>query len=115
MGTRLGKAERAKHVQDWRRGGLSKPDYCRKHGLNVSSFYRWLCEPKLETKKNVVPSPSQQVPLIPIDVIGDSDPARNFATSISSGIRIHVRDRFVVELEVGFDAASLERLWKTWG
>lgn len=115
MGTRLREADRTKHVKDWRGSGLSKPDYCRKHGLNISSFYRWLGEPKSPTKNLSIPSSSQPLPLIPINVIENSDPPVSLATSGSSGIRIHVRDQFVVELDIGFDAASLERLWKMWG
>ena len=29
------------HVESWGRSGQSKRDYCREHGLNPASFYRW--------------------------------------------------------------------------
>lgn len=56
------------------------------------------------------------MPLIPLDVISDVALAHGFASAgVSAGIRVLVGDKFVVELAVGFDMATLERLWQSWG
>ncbi|MGH6780809.1 MAG: IS66 family insertion sequence element accessory protein TnpA [Sphingomonadaceae bacterium] len=99
------------HIHAWLASGLSKPDYCNRHGLSVKSFYRWDW-----MRRKVEPNAVKNVPLIPLIATGDeSAPASAASVGTSAGIRIHVRDQFVVDLAVGFDAASLERLWKTWG
>jgi transposase len=102
-------AFRSQHVRDWRDSGLTRGAYCEKHGLSLKTFYHWAKSPKPLKKKSAVPKTGTNVPLIPVNVIAEVAPG-----SASSGIRIHVRDKFVVELAIGFDAGSLERLWKTW-
>ena len=35
------KAERLGHVQAWGQSGMSKPAYCREHGLKYGTFMSW--------------------------------------------------------------------------
>ena len=35
------KADRLGHVQAWRGSGLSRPEYCRTHGLSYGTFMTW--------------------------------------------------------------------------
>jgi hypothetical protein len=35
------KAERLTHVETWAKSGLSRPAYCRKHGLKYGTFMSW--------------------------------------------------------------------------
>jgi hypothetical protein len=30
------------HVRDWHTGGMSRADYCRRHGLNPKTFNNWV-------------------------------------------------------------------------
>lgn len=43
---RTKKAKRLAHVQSWRSSGLSRPQYCRKHGLKYATFMSW-CKQEL--------------------------------------------------------------------
>lgn len=99
------------HIHAWLASGLSKPDYCSQHHLSIKSFYRWD-----RMRRKAEPTAIKNVPLIPL-ITADAEPAPAFAATAgtSAGIRIHVSNQFVVDLAVGFDVASLERLWKTWG
>jgi len=48
----LTKAQRLAHVEAWRHSGLSRPAYCREHGLNYSTFMSWF---RLETVAEEAP------------------------------------------------------------
>jgi len=48
--SRTPKADRLAHVQAWRVSGMSRPEYCRKHGLKYSTFLTWF---KLEKDTEV--------------------------------------------------------------
>lgn len=45
---RTKKAKRLAYVQSWRSSGLSRPQYCRKHGLKYATFMGW-CKQELST------------------------------------------------------------------
>ena len=45
---RTKKAKRLAHVQSWQSSGLSRPQYCRKHGLKYATFMSW-CKQELST------------------------------------------------------------------
>jgi hypothetical protein len=45
------RSERLAHVQAWRESGLTRPAYCRKHGLKYGTFMSWF---KLEEQPRAV-------------------------------------------------------------
>lgn len=101
------------HIHAWQASGLSKSDYCNQHSLSLKSFYRWDRMQRKAVQVKAKPGVSKNLPLIPL-ITTDVELAPA-STGSSAGICIRVREQFVVELAIGFDAASLERLWQTWG
>lgn len=64
-----------RHVDRWRRGSLSKSDYCDKHGLVASSFQRWILRlgdsACITTAVSKATPASLQVTLIPVQLHED--------------------------------------------
>ena len=53
--------QRQQHVEAWERSGLSRSAYCRLHGLNKTTFSRWV---RRQASAVVMPAPG----LIPVEV-----------------------------------------------
>ena len=84
------------HLSKWKESGLSQSAYCREHELNLHRFNYW--------KRRLSPkSPSVSLVELPISM-------RNTAwlPSPSPPLCIVFGSRFRIELQTGFDPASLE-------
>jgi transposase-like protein len=101
---RRSRAEVAELVAAFERSGLNRTEYCRQHGLSLSSLKRYS---KRIGKGCVSSDQSERVSLIPVDV-GDRPAALQpsqtalFVELLGGGRRIGVGS--------GFDAATLRRL-----
>lgn len=55
------------HIQQWKRSGQSKADYCRTHGLNSGNFYNWCSAEGKTDPANVSQSNSKNpMKLLPV-------------------------------------------------
>lgn len=106
------------HVHDWLSGSLSAKAYCELHELNIKSLYRWVPIVKQRGLKKSPATSTKSVPLIPVTVLPDAAQSATDGAAAShgcrAGIRILVPGKYVLELDIGFDAPSLERLLQTW-
>ena len=88
-------------MQDWRRGTLSKREYCRKHALVWSSFDRWVRRLSQEAplaRVVATPTPSAPLTLIPVQLHDDTSPA--------SACVIARAGKVSISLPVSLDAAQ---------
>ena len=67
--------QRQQHVEAWERSGLSRSAYCRLHGLNKTTFSRWV---RRQASAVVMPAPG----LIPVEV------KREAATNVAMVLRL---------------------------
>lgn len=73
-----------KHINQWRISGQSKSDYCRKHGLNVGSFYNWCSiESTLGSVAKKKRAPATPLKLVPVTV-ADADSDGRSASSVQA-------------------------------
>lgn len=94
--TRIGKSKRIfspevrrQHVDDWHTSGLSMSDYCRHHGLAVSTFSVW-------SQKQSNPSNPSKLKLKPLKIPAISrqalPPAITLEICLPGGIQIRLAD-----------------------
>lgn len=103
------------HIKKWKRSGLLQKDYCAQQGLHVKSFGYWKralgygTSARVTKDDNGTAMPKQ---LIPVSILGDepaeSNPARGQAEN--AGIRLHIQDKYAIDLAIGFHAATLQQL-----
>jgi Insertion element 4 transposase N-terminal/Transposase DDE domain len=43
--------DRLQHVRNWRAGGMSRADYCRRHGLNPKAFNHWIARSRYRRRR----------------------------------------------------------------
>ena len=99
-------AEVATVVAAFEQSGLSRTEYCRQHGLSLSTLNRHR-QGTREGRRITARLVSQAVPavsLIPVDVVDGTHKSPRMAlyVELASGLRIGV--------EAGFDAETLRRL-----
>ena len=91
----------ARHVEGWRRSGLSQRAYCMRHGLRLKSFCYW----RRKERAGAEDISFVSVPVMPV--------AR------SAGARVHlvvaIGDAYRIEVGDGFDPATLRTLLSVLG
>ena len=98
--TRLKHAYWQRHIEDCERKHLSQKDYCRTHGLALSTFRYW--KKKLGTE--IPDSPR----FFPLAVQPDSSQA---TFQITSGLSLQLASgKFNIELAENFSAGCLKKL-----
>jgi len=103
------------HIKKWKRSGLLQKDYCARQGLHVKSFGYWKralgygTTPQQAEGDNGTAMPKQ---LIPVSILGDvpADAPPEQRAAENAGIRLHIRDRYTIDLAVGFHATTLQQL-----
>lgn len=88
-------------IERWEASKLTQAEFCRRNGFKNSKFLYW------KTKLRKAPQSDisfVQLPVQPTnkDLVGQSN--------ASQGIRLLIRNRFQVEIDVGFDARTLQKL-----
>lgn len=105
----------SKHIADWQVSGLRQKEYCTLHGLHVKNFGRW----KGVLKQRSSPPPTtplaatavKPTPLIPLSIIPEIDAvAVQAQEQPGSGIRLHVQSKYVIDIDAGFHAPTLQQL-----
>lgn len=87
-----------RHIDSWRKTGLSQAEYCRRHNLKVHQMIYW--------KKRYVKTETQ-VSFAGVNLEGllDLGPIPK-----SSSLSLVINDRFKIEVCPGFDAQLLRQL-----
>lgn len=104
---RTTRTERARlwqgHMDGWQQGGLSQRDYCRVHGLSLSTFQLWrrrLQAGATCTALEIVPVP------VPPSVIRPA-----VAPSVESPIAVVIGGgRYNVKVRAGFSSGAFEEI-----
>ena len=105
---RRSRAEVAELVAAFERSGLNRTQYCRQHGLSLSSLKRYSkCMEKGRGWSDQSEYTAPAVSLIPVEVVDDRPAAQQawqtaLFVELSGGRRIGV--------DAGFDGATLRRL-----
>lgn len=91
-------------VQACERSGLTQQEFCKAQGLCPSTFRYWKKE--LSAKGAVPPKPAQELVPVPVTIQPPSFPKAESSGSIS----LTVRDRYLLDIPDGFQAATLEQI-----
>jgi hypothetical protein len=85
-------------VGDWKRGGLTQTEYCRRNQLDPRKFLYW--------KKKILPKTGTSTLVeLPAQIVKQSS-----APQRSPQLILIVDERFKVQVSPGFDADTLSRL-----
>lgn len=87
------------HIKRWKESGLSQIDYCRANNLSRHRFTYWKCK---NAKKN---NPIKFIPVV-------TKPSSSLSNSIEP-LKVHVGDRYRIEVGEGFSEKTLTRLINT--
>lgn len=79
------KAERLRHIDNWRESGASKKSYCELAGINYGTFMSWLKKAETNLSGNFVK-------LEPIQTIG------RIEILLPNGIRLYLEESLSIEL-----------------
>lgn len=102
------------HVSSQASSGLTAVDYCREHGLQPKSFYRWR---RVLRESGELGEPSSvDGPRPPVSVRGGASPL--FAevhmpadtTAVASGVEVALGRGMVIRVSRDFDAETLRRV-----
>ena len=102
---RRSRAEVATVVAGFEQSGLSRTEYCRQHGLSLSTLnrYRKGARDRSRMTSGLVSPTSPAVALMPVDVVdAHTSPRTGLYIELACGRRIGV--------SAGFDADTLRRL-----
>ncbi len=84
-----------KQIELWRRSGLNKVAFCREHNLSRWTFHYW--------NKKLLRSPEEAVSFVKL-------PAISLSSAQCAAISVKLGDRYSVEVNNDFEAATLMRL-----
>ncbi len=111
--SRRSRAEVAELVAGFERSGLSRAEYCRRHGLSLASLKRY-CKRMTAGRRSGLTAAECAAPavsLIPVEIVERCGAPKNLSTALyvelSGGRRIGVC--------AGFDAETLRRLMAVLG
>jgi transposase-like protein len=85
-------------VAEYEASGLSRIEFCTKHGLSLSTFSR-----HRKRRARQVPSPAN--PLLAVEL---SAPSRAAVSAASSALAVALRGGRRIEVSGGFDVGALE-------
>lgn len=95
-----------RHVENWKRSGLTQAEYCRRYNLSAKSFTYW----KVRLKGS-----AESISFVPVKVVDvtKKEGAWNEAGS-SSGVVLY-RDGYRIEVREGFNPDVLGQVLRTLG
>lgn len=88
------------HVEGWSASGLSQAEYCRRHGISLSSFYYW------KRRFDRRPPSVGERRIVPISFSGSS----LSLPSAANPLIVHVGSGFRIEIGGDFCPGILEKL-----
>ena len=90
----------ADHIRVWEGSGLSQIDYCRANNLSRHHFTYWKCK---NSRKN---NPVKFVPVV-------SKSSKSSLHRSIEPLKVHVGDKYLIEVGEGFSGGTLIRLINT--
>lgn len=90
----------ADHIKRWEESGLSQIDYCRANNLSRHHFTYWKCK---NSRKN---KPIKFIPVV-------TKPSTSSLHSNIEPLKVHVGDKYRIEVGEGFSGETLIRLINT--
>lgn len=91
-----------KHVEGWKRSGLSQDAYCRKNGISKSTLGHW----KRRLERDATAGNVQTVVPVPIQI---TTPEKKPAVQL----QLRIGERYRVDIQDDFSPATLEKLLRT--
>ena len=86
------------HLENWQKSDLTQVQYCKDQQLKFSTFQYW---------KAKLAKQSLSKPLLPVTIKPEVTATTR---SFPSGISLSVKDRYTIELEIGFNPDTLHQL-----
>ncbi len=84
-----------RHVENCKDSGLSQIQYCKDQQLAQSTFQYWKAKLNRQNLSR---------PLLPVTITSDFHP---IVDSVPSGVSLSVKDRFNIQLDIGFNRETL--------
>ena len=87
---RVSKEEQLKLINECRTSGMTDIDWCREHGIAVSTFYYWVKQLRKEAAQIPAPAyghsenPRPKQDVVPIDIVPDHIPEQHTASQMLS-------------------------------
>ena len=85
---RVSKEEQLKLINECRTSGMTDTDWCREHGIAVSTFYYWVKQLRKEAAQIPAPAyghsenPRPKQDVVPIDIVPDHIPEQHTASQM---------------------------------
>jgi transposase-like protein len=97
-------------VQGWPRSGETQADYCRRHGIAVSTFHRWRERLRQETqpRQPVSADALQPVTLLPVRLADRPPPPPSPETS--AALTVVFTNGLRLEIAAGCDPSTLSQV-----
>ena len=86
--SRVPKEEQLKLINECRTSGMTDIDWCREHGIAVSTFYYWVKQLRKEAAQIPAPAyghsenPRPKQDVVPIDIVPDHIPEQHNASQM---------------------------------
>ena len=86
--SRVPKEEQLKLINECRTSGMTDTDWCREHGIAVSTFYYWIKQLRKEAAQIPAPAyghsenPRPKQDVVPIDIVPDHIPEQHTASQM---------------------------------
>ena len=86
--SRVPKEEQLKLINECRTSGMTDIDWCREHGIAVSTFYYWVKQLRKEAAQIPAPAyghsenPRPKQDVVPIDIVPDHIPEQHTASQM---------------------------------
>ena len=86
--SRVPKEEQLKLINECRTSGMTDIDWCREHGIAVSTFYYWVKQLRKEAAQIPAPAyghsenPRPKQDVVPIDIVPDHLPEQHIASQM---------------------------------
>lgn len=103
------------HIKAWEASGLQQKEYCAKKKLGLKSFGRWKRILEQLAAHGELPDSSQirngAGGMIPLTILHEW-PQNGISekSQADAGLRLHVGERYVISLSIGFHASTLQTL-----
>jgi hypothetical protein len=88
--------EREKHIQEWKKSGLSKTAYAKQHGINRTTFYRWFRE------RRTTDDASDGF----IEITMNGWKTEDTRTFFGPGVELHLPNGYRLTVSKGFDTET---------
>jgi len=119
--------EWSRHIESWKRSGLTQSEYCRQNKLLITSLSKWKLKlaalpqnPKSSTSTDPeipifisAPAPTELIP-VAISEQTESQPTTDHLDQAkNSGVSLIIKNGLQISLDIGFDPSTLKSVLTT--